>query len=114
MSLHTTLTKVSTKLIKKFGRSVTHITVTQGEYNPDTGTSSTETTAVITAVITNYSSRDYNNVIVIGDAPMLTASEVKMGDKIMVGTKTYAVMIVDAVPVNDGIIVYQCNLRAIL
>ena len=111
--LQPVLKKVATKLIKKFGRDVTHITVTEEEYNPDTGSSSSETSTTITGVLDKYSRRDYNDVIAVGDTPLLTVSEVKIDDKIVIDTKEYSVTLVEATPLENGIVVYQCNLRAI-
>lgn len=123
MALQPTLKKVATKLIAKFGRAVTHITVAEAEYNPVTGESTTETSTTISGFVSAYSAKDYsgdfdasrnsNQAIVLGDAPMLTVSAVAIDDKIVIDGATYSVTMVQNTPLEDGIVMYQCNLRAI-
>lgn len=112
MALQKTLKNVATKLIAKFGRDVTHVTVTEGEYNPDTGESTAKAETTIKGFISTYSHRDYNAVIAIGDAPMLTTTEVKIDDEIIIDSKRYSITLVTSTPLESGIVVYEANLRA--
>ncbi len=111
-NLQPVLKALATKLIAKFGRDVTHVTVTSGEYNPDTGESSTKVEATIKGFVSAYSHRDYNAVIAIGDAPMLTTTEVKIDDEIIIDLKRYSITLVKSTPLENGIVVYEANLRA--
>lgn len=113
MALQPTLKKVATKLIAKFGRDVTHVVVTEGKYNPTLGTSKTETEQTIKVLIDRYSSFDYNDNIILGDAPMITTTEVSMNDEIKSNGKTHRVTQVEEIPLEDGIVMYQCNLRSL-
>lgn len=113
MALNTTLKKVATKLIAKFGRDVTLVTVTEGKYNPDTGTSEIRTESTIKAFISNYTARDYYFKYQVGDAPMMTVSEVAVNDKVISNGTEYRVTQAETIPLEDGIIMYQCNLRSL-
>jgi len=114
MALNTTLKKVATKLIAKFGSDVTLVSVTEGKYNPATGTSKTETQSTIKAFISVYKSMDYNEVVKVGDAPMMSTAEVKVSDEIIANGKRYRVVHSEALPLENGIVMYQCNLRALV
>lgn len=114
MALQKVLKNVATKLIAKFGRDVTHVAITEGKYNPDTSTSEVRTEQTIKALFSNYKARDYNNNIKIGDAPMTTVSEVKVDDKIVSNGIEYRITQSEAIPIEDGNVMYQCNLRALV
>ena len=58
MALQPVLKKVAKKLIAKFGRDVIHVSVTEGKYNADLGTSKVEVESTIKAFIYNYTTRD--------------------------------------------------------
>lgn len=113
MALQPTLKKVATKLIAKFGRDVTHVTVTAGKYSPSLGDSTTKTEQTIKAFISNYTARDYTDNVKVGDAPMITTTEVKMNDEIISNGSTYRVTQSEAIPLEDGIVMYSCNLRSL-
>lgn len=114
MGLQQTLKNVAENLIAKFGRDVIHVTVTEGDYNPDTGESKSRTESTIKGFISSYSHRDYNDVIAIGDAPMITTAEVKIDDEIIIDAKRYTITLVSATPLESGIVMYEANLRAIV
>lgn len=113
MPLPKTLSKVATKLIKKFGRSATLHTVTSGAYDPDNGTSSTSTDTTIQVFVGSYKTRDYNEHIRVGDSYILTTSQVTDKDSITIGTKKHSVTLVEDTPLREDIIVYKANIRAI-
>jgi len=113
MALSTVLTNVARKLIAKYGREVTHTTVTKGAYDPDTGTSTTETDETIIAFMSMYNTRDYNDNIEIGDVPMMTVYPISKDDKITISTKVYTVTLAQELPLEESIVLYQCNLRTL-
>lgn len=113
MALQKTLKNVATKLIAKFGQDVTHVAVTEGKYNPDTGTSASRVESTIKVFISNYTDRDYYYKVKVGDAPMITTTEVKMNDEIISKGKTYRVTQSDATSLENGIVMYECNLRSL-
>lgn len=113
MALQPVLKKVATKLIAKFGRDVTHVAITEGKYNADLGTSKIKVESTIKAFIYNYTTRDYYYKAKVGDAPMLTTTEVNMNDEIVTNGKTYRVTQSEALPLENGIVVYECNLRSL-
>lgn len=113
MALQKTLKNVATKLIAKFGKDVTHVAVTEGKYNPDTGTSASRVESTIKVFISKYSNFDYNANIILGDAPMITTTEVRISDEIISNGKTYRVTQSEALPLENGIVMYECNLRSL-
>ena len=112
MALNNTLKNVATKLIKKFGRSVTLVASTAGDYDPENGTAITETETTITGLIANYQTKDYKEgLIAMGDAPLYTTTETTKEHKLKLDNKSYVVAFVVSYPVNESIVLYNANIR---
>lgn len=113
MALANTLQKVAISLIKKFGRTATLHTFTEGAYDPDNGSTGTEADTEIKVFVGSYKAKDYNDFIRLGDAMLLTTNPLTIEDKITIGTKRYGVTLVEETPLNEEVIVYQANIRAV-
>ena len=114
MALDRTLIKVATKLIKQFGQSATLHTVTEGEYSPTTGTSTTEVTTPITIFLSTYSAYEYaQGVAVIGDVPAYCSTLISQSDNVTVNGKIHAVIRVDSYNVKGSNVLYVAQLRAL-
>ena len=112
MALNTTLKNVATKLIKKFGRSVTLINEVQGAYDPEVGNTITQTTETIMGLISAYSTKDYKeDLVLMGDAPFYTTHPIDKTNKLTFDGKSYVVTFVESYPVNASIVLYYANIR---
>lgn len=111
MALSNTLKNVATKLIKKFGRKMTLVSSTSGDYDPD-GTTTTQTESAIIGLISNYATKDYKEgLIAMGDAPLYTTTEITKEHKLKFDNKSYVVTFVESYPVNESIVLYYANIR---
>lgn len=104
---------IASKVIQKFGREVTLVSVSQTGYDPDTGESSTSTESTITAFLSAYKYRDYNENIIMGDIPLMTVSAVEKDDRIKIDSKIYAITNVSIIPLESEKVLYEANLRAV-
>lgn len=112
MALNNTLKNVATKLIKKFGRSVTLITQIQGEYDPESGEEVTELFSTIQGLIANYQTKDYKEgLITMGDAPFYTTAEITKNHKLQFDNKKYIVTFIESYPADASIVLYYANIR---
>ena len=112
MALSNTLKNVATKLIKKFGRSVTLVASTAGDYDPENGTEITETETTITGLIANYQTKYYKEGLInMGDAPFYTTTEITKAHKLKFDNKSYVVTFVESYPINASIVLYYANIR---
>lgn len=106
------LTKVAFKLIKQFGRKAVYYSVTQGDYNPDTGIDSIETQSEIIVFTDAYKTNDYKEgFIEAGDIPIYTTSEIKKNDKLQFGNEWYFITQVQKYFINDKTVLYVGNIR---
>lgn len=111
MALNNTLKKVATKLIKKFGRKMTLVSSTAGDYDPD-GTTTTQSESAIIGLVSNYATKDYKEgLIAMGDAPLYTTTEITKEHKLKFDNKSYVVTFVESYPVNESIVLYYANIR---
>jgi hypothetical protein len=90
--------KVSSQLITKFGATITLTRVTEGVYDPSTGsTTNTETSETIIGVVDEYKSYDFvNGLAVAGDKKIIcAASDVakpNLADKLTVQGIVYSIL----------------------
>jgi hypothetical protein len=75
MALNTSLRRVASRLMAKFGGNVTLRRVTPGIYNPDTGAISELLTSIaIKGVLENVTRREVNDLIQAGDKKLIVAA----------------------------------------
>jgi len=118
MALATSLQKVASKLMGKFGGVATIRTVTAGTYNPTTGTVS-ETTAdtVVRGVLEDVNLREANDLIQATDKRLLiAATDVSAApttaDEVLITGTTYQVIRVVTIEQDNTPITYELILRA--
>ena len=51
-------------------------------------------------------------MVKVGDDHLLTTSLLKLNDEIKTNGQTYRVTQAEALPLENGIVVYECNLRS--
>lgn len=106
------LQNVAVKLIKQFGRTVTLTTVSSGDYNADTGESSTTSTSTITVFLDTYKTNDFKpGLVELGDVPIYTVSTIDKDDKITIDSIVYSVTHVSKYHIEASIVLYVANLR---
>lgn len=102
-ALDTRFRSLATKLINKYGKSITLTSVTTGTYNPATGSvTNTTSSATVKAIVEDYSYQDSGSgftegLIKVGDKKFTVAaidlsSAPKPGDTITLGSSTYSVI----------------------
>lgn len=101
--LDTRFRALATRLINKYGKSITLTSITTGSYNPATGSViNTTSAASVKAIVEDYSYRDSgtgfaDGLVKIGDKKFTVAaidlsSSPKPGDTITLGSATYSVI----------------------
>lgn len=118
MALATSLRKVASKLMGKFGGAATIRTVTPGIYNPTTGTVS-ETTAdtAVRGVLEDVNLREVDDLIQATDKRLLiAAADVSAApttsDEVLITGTTYQVIRVVTIEQDNTPITYELILRA--
>lgn len=118
MALATSLRKVASKLMGKFGGVATIRTVTTGAYNPTTGTVS-ETTAdtAVRGVLEDVNLREVDDLIQATDKRLLiAAADVNAApttsDEVLIVGTTYQVIRVVTIEQDNTPITYELILRA--
>ena len=102
-ALDTRFRSLATKLINKYGKSITLTSVTTGTYNPATGSvTNTTSSATVKAIVEDYSYQDSGSgftegLIKVGDKKFTVAaidlsSAPKPGDTITLGSSAYSVI----------------------
>ena len=100
-ALDTRFRSLATKIINKYGKSITLTSVTTGTYNPATGSvTNTTSSATVKAIVEDYSYQDSGfteGLIKVGDKKFTVAaidlsSAPKPGDTITLGSSTYSVI----------------------
>jgi hypothetical protein len=75
MALNTSLRRVASRMMAKFGGDITLRRVTPGVYNPDTGAISEALTSIaIKGVLENVTRREVNDLIQAGDKRLIIAA----------------------------------------
>ncbi len=118
MALATSLRKVASKLMSKFGGTATIRRVTPGAYNTTTGTvSETITDTAVRGVLEDVSLREVNDLIQATDKRLLIAaadisSTPTTADEVLIGGITYQVIRVITIEQDNTPITYELILRA--
>ena len=117
MGLATSLRKVSSKLMAKFGGEVTIRRITVGAYDTSTGTAA-ETTSdtAVRGVLEDVSVREVNDLIQSGDKRlMIAAADVAnapiTSDKVLIASVVHQVIRVVTVEQDNEPITYELILR---
>ena len=118
MTLATSLRKVASKLMSKFGGVATIRRVTTGAYNTSTGTV-TETTAdtAVRGVLEDVNLREANDLIQANDKRLLIAAAdianpPTTADEVLIGAITHQVITVRTIEQDNTPITYELILRA--
>ena len=118
MALATSLRKVASKLINKFGGAVTLRTVASGVYNPTTGTASeTVSDVTIKGVLQDVNAREVGDLTQSGDRRLIiAAADVNAAptaaDRIIISGVTYQVIRIVTIEQDNQPITYELILRA--
>ena len=118
MTLATSLRKVASKLMSKFGGTATIRRVTPGAYNTTTGTvSETTTDTAVRGVLEDVNLREVNDLIQATDKRLLIAaadisSTPTTADEVLIGGITYQVIRVITIEQDNTPITYELILRA--
>ena len=118
MALSSSLRKVASKVVSKFGGDVTVRIVTGGSYNTTTGTiTESESDSTVKGVLSDISLKEVNELIQAGDKRLLiaaaavsTAPETK--DRVVIGSVVHQVIQVNITEQANTAIVYELILRA--
>lgn len=111
--------KVSSQLITKFGATITLTRVTEGVYDPSTGsTTNTETPETIIGVVDEYKSYDFvNGLAVEGDKKVICAcqdvAQPNLGDKLTVGGITYSILQIQSTTSGEQDALYTLQARRV-
>ena len=118
MALATSLRKVASKLMSKFGGVATIRTVTLGVYNPTTGTvSETTSDTAVRGVLEDVNLREVDDLIQATDKRLLiAAADVSAtpttSDEVLIVGTTYQVIRVVTIEQDNTPITYELILRA--
>ncbi len=118
MALATSLRKVASKLMSKFGGVATIRTVTPGVYNPTNGTvSETTSDTAVRGVLEDVNLREVNDLIQATDKRLLiAAADVSAApttaDEVIISGTTYQVIRVVTIEQDNMPITYELILRA--
>ena len=108
------ITESATRLITEYGKEYTFTRTTDGQYDPEAGTTSTATeTFTKNALVLEYNDRDLaNGAIIRGDRRMLAeAYGFEVGDKVDIASDTYQVVNVSETAPGGDIIVTNLQVR---
>jgi len=118
MALSSSLRKVASKVVSKFGGDVTVRIVTGGSYNTTTGAiTESESDSTVKGVLSDVSLREVNELIQAGDKRLLiaaaavtTAPETK--DRVVISSVVHQIIQVNITEQANTAIVYELILRA--
>jgi hypothetical protein len=118
MALSSSLRKVASKVVSKFGGDVTVRIVTGGSYNTTTGAvTESESDSTIKGVLSDVALREVNELVQAGDKRLLiaaaavsTAPETK--DRVVIGSVVHQIIQVNITEQANTAIVYELILRA--
>ena len=118
MALSSSLRKVASKVVSKFGGDVTVRIVTGGSYNTTTGSiTESESDSTVKGVLSDVSLREVNELIQAGDKRLLiaaaavnTAPETK--DRVVISSVVHQIIQVNITEQANTAIVYELILRA--
>ena len=117
MALASSLQKVASKIVGKFGGVVTIRRITMGAYNPVTGTAAETTTDTsVRGVLEDVSLREVNDLIQAGDKRLMIAAAdlanaPTPADRVIIAGRTLQVIDVRTIEQDNIAITYQLILR---
>ena len=118
MALASSLQKVASKIVGKFGGAITFSVVTAGAYNTTTGAiTETTTTSTIKGVLDAVSAREVNELVQATDKTLTVAaadlaSAPTTADRVTIGGIIHQIIKVDKVEQENQAIIYTLILRA--
>jgi hypothetical protein len=118
MTLATSLRATASKLMAKFGGTATIRRVTNGTYNPVTGTASESTSdTTVKGVVEDVNAREVNDLVQAGDRRLtIAAADVNAApttsDRIIISGVTYQVVRIATIEQDNQPITYELILRA--
>ena len=118
MALASSLQKVASKIVGKFGGAITFTVVTTGTYNTTTGViTETTTTSAIKGVLDAVNAREVNELIQASDKK-LTIAAIDLAaaptttDRIVISGVSHQIIAADKVEQDNQAIIYTLILRA--
>ena len=118
MALASSLQKVASKIVGKFGGAITFTVVTAGAYNTTTGAiTETTTTTTIRGVLDAVSTREVNDLVQATDKSLTVAAAdlaaaPTPADRVTIGGIIHQIISVDKVEQDNQAIIYTLILRA--
>ena len=118
MALASSLQKVASKIVGKFGGAITFAVVTAGAYDTTTGAiTETTTTITIKGVLDAVSAREVNELVQATDKRLTVAAAdlaaaPTTADRITIGGIIHQIIKVDKVEQDNQAIIYTLILRA--
>ena len=118
MALASSLQKVASKIVGKFGGAITFTVVTTGTYNTTTGAiTETTTTSTIKGVLDAVSAREVNELVQATDKRLTVAAAdlaaaPTTADRVTIGGIIHQIIKVDKVEQDNQAIIYTLILRA--
>ena len=118
MALASSLQKVASKIVGKFGGAITFTVVTTGTYNTTTGViTETTTTSAIKGVLDAVNAREVNELVQAIDKK-LTIAAIDLAaapattDRIVIGGVSHQIIAVNKIEQDNQAIIYTLILRA--
>ena len=118
MALASSLQKVASKIVGKFGGAITFSVVTAGAYNTTTGAiTETITTSTIKGVLDAVSAREVNELVQATDKTLTVAAAdlaaaPTTADRVTIGGIIHQIIKVDKIEQDNQAIIYTLILRA--
>lgn len=118
MALSTSLRKVASKLMLKFGGEITIRRITTGIYDPTTGTASvsaSETT--VRGVLEDVNAREANELVKVNDKKLTIAAadlsfEPSVSDQVSIGGQVMQVIQIKKIEQDNTAIVFEIYLNS--
>lgn len=118
MALSSSLRKVASKVVSKFGGTVTFRRITDGSYNTTTGAiSQTPSITYIKGVLEDVTNREVSDLIKIFDKKLTIAAsdltfEPTVSDQVEVSSRIFQIIQINKVEQNNTAIIYELILRS--
>jgi len=118
MALSGSLRKVASKLIKKFGGTVTYRQVAGGSYNATTGTiTETETNTTIKGVVDAVQKQELNELIHESDKKLTIAAAdltitPSLSDRVVISSVVHQIVKINVIEQDNTAIAVELFLRA--
>jgi hypothetical protein len=117
MALATSLRKVASKLMLKFGGEVIFRRITVGAYDTSTGTSAqTASTTTVRGVVEDVSEREVNGLVKNADKKLTVAAadlsfEPTISDQVSISGQILQIVLVNKIEQDNTAIVFEIFLR---